>query len=1428
MNGLLNNKKSHLNIFFIFILFLFQLLYLVNPKLLNNIIRIGEDNLRYIHFSFNENGDMILDTSSYPVSQLRKFFGLKKNGRFFFNDTNNEETPFYIVYSEHTKGRLEGESYFIKLTSSNSQIHGRELMLGVSKNYDSDPGLYTEIYNLNNKNMTKYLTSDVFGNIISDTFTIIKVPDASNSIYYYIFTYIICNSNTYYLMLKKTYFSFDLTEGFKHVSSDSRTVAVHRRVSCFYTEKTVYICLYLSIGSNLRIRAYNSDFTDSVRTSLYNPSSYVKNLFFKSIHFKKEIGAFIYFKSAVTYPTISILQCNDDKSMTAYSNFGEIDVQKATFNLNNMLNDMIKLNDFQICYISTSADKLSFQIVIFTLYKDDKLMNIRYYQIEMWNEYTSKIYLDLKCSLYKNFLSLGFSHCPKEECTSSIHLHYASLIIFSYPNSTDSSLDIIPQLYYTNKKIENDFSFNFEGALIIENNLFGLIFKGTRIMNYPQGLNLTNTTNRNILKIESIISKDENVSLYFNTHENFAKNDYIIEYAYVLEEPNYDDIKKYYNDTDYTYGENIESEKNYYQKYEYTGRSSYFTIQISENLITNCKDESCELCFSNYTCITCIYNYTFNNKIKTCLPKPAITTILTTIPKTIPKQIIYTTIPTTIQEQNIHTAIPTTIPKENIYTTILTTIPKQIIFTTIPTTIPKEYITTFPENSIPLIPTTYPDYLENCKEIVEGKCNEKISSEQIKEIYNKLKNSISKESNELIETENVIFQISSLEEQKNNNNPNVSSIDLAECEQLLKEQEELSEDDDLIILKTDIKSENLSSIYVQYEIYNPITLNIISLDICSDIPISISVPINMDESTKSIYDSLRNSGYNLFDLNDSFYNDICSTYTTENGTDLTLSDRKNKMFDNNANISMCQIDCTFQFFNKTTNKAKCDCAIQKEEIVTNISKITFDKNELVDSFFNTLKNSNFLVLKCYKLVFSKQGQNKNIGSYIMSAISFIFIILMLVYFINGDKKLKYFIQMILKLKLNYNSKSKIITNKKFENNKNNINNKNKFINSKLFEKNNNKKKIERIETYNNKTNKKLPKAKVYKKSKFGPNKNNNKQKNKKKPIKKEKNNTNFPPKKQENLFTINNEISKRSKNILISLPDKEQLKSRSKNNLIKIKKRGKNKVNNNNILNINNKNYKVQDDQSSKLLDIKLNKNNSIQNNVKYLNDEELNNLEYEIAIVSDKRTYFQYYLSLLKKKHLILFAFYPANDYNLISVKISLLLLSFSLYFTINGFFFSDATMNKINEDKGEFDFLYQIPQILYSTIISAFINMILKRLSLSENQILMIKSEKDYLSAQKKSNRIIICLNIKLAIFFIFSFILMLFFWYFISSFCAVYKNTQIILIEDTLLSFALSMIYPFGLNLLPGIIRIPALRAPKRDKKCLYKASGLIALI
>ena len=62
----------------------------------------------------------------------------------------------------------------------------------------------------------------------------------------------------------------------------------------------------------------------------------------------------------------------------------------------------------------------------------------------------------------------------------------------------------------------------------------------------------------------------------------------------------------------------------------------------------------------------------------------------------------------------------------------------------------------------------------------------------------------------------------------------------------------------------------------------------------------------------------------------------------------------------------------------------------------------------------------------------------------------------------------------------------------------------------------------------------------------------------------------------------------------------------------------------------------------------------------------------------------------------------------------------------------------------------------------------------------------------------------------------------------FDAVYKNTQFLLIEDTLMGFGLSLITPFIIYLLPGLFRIPALRTPQQNKKCLYNFSKLFAIL
>ena len=198
-----------------------------------------------------------------------------------------------------------------------------------------------------------------------------------------------------------------------------------------------------------------------------------------------------------------------------------------------------------------------------------------------------------------------------------------------------------------------------------------------------------------------------------------------------------------------------------------------------------------------------------------------------------------------------------------------------------------------------------------------------------------------------------------------------------------------------------------------------------------------------------------------------------------------------------------------------------------------------------------------------------------------------------------------------------------------------------------------------------------------------------------------------------------------------------------------------------------------------------------------------------------------------MKKKHIICFAFIPNNDYNIMPLKISFLLLSFTLYFTVNGFFFDDDTMHHIYVSEGTYNIFNQISIILYSSIISLIIQQTLKLLCLSESDIINIKDEKQFGKAFKKSKSVKKCLMAKFIIFYMLGFPLMLFFWYFITCFCEVYRNTQLILIKDTFASFGISMLYPFAINLLPGIFRITALRSLKQNKKCIYKV-GLIVSI
>ena len=226
-------------------------------------------------------------------------------------------------------------------------------------------------------------------------------------------------------------------------------------------------------------------------------------------------------------------------------------------------------------------------------------------------------------------------------------------------------------------------------------------------------------------------------------------------------------------------------------------------------------------------------------------------------------------------------------------------------------------------------------------------------------------------------------------------------------------------------------------------------------------------------------------------------------------------------------------------------------------------------------------------------------------------------------------------------------------------------------------------------------------------------------------------------------------------------------------------------------------------------------------------NDEELNNLKYDLALKFDQRKYCEYYISLLKTKHILIFSFFYVKDYNVRIIKIDLFFISFVIYYTVNALFFNDNTMHKIYEDQGTYNIVYQLPQIAYSSLISTALDIFLKLLALSERNILEFKKDKEKTNLNKREKILNSKLSIKFILFFIISTIFLLLFWYYLSMFGAIYRNTQLHLIKDTLISFGLSLFYPLGIYLIPGIFRIPSLSNTKNNRRYLYSLSLLFQL-
>ena len=171
---------------------------------------------------------------------------------------------------------------------------------------------------------------------------------------------------------------------------------------------------------------------------------------------------------------------------------------------------------------------------------------------------------------------------------------------------------------------------------------------------------------------------------------------------------------------------------------------------------------------------------------------------------------------------------------------------------------------------------------------------------------------------------NFIFSTSDIEKEELYNSGIVTSVILDEkIEKELKELYSIPENFTIPILKIEIFRNKISLNQKPQIIYEKIGLNYYfynPMDLYQELDLSylfynnyiqIRIPNIIEKNKLDLIVNISSLGYNFFDLNDPFYNDICSTFSYYD-QDMSLSERKNlKNSLNDTLLSSCINNCFF-------------------------------------------------------------------------------------------------------------------------------------------------------------------------------------------------------------------------------------------------------------------------------------------------------------------------------------------------------------------------------------------------------------------------------------------------------------------------------------------------------------------------------------
>ena len=222
--------------------------------------------------------------------------------------------------------------------------------------------------------------------------------------------------------------------------------------------------------------------------------------------------------------------------------------------------------------------------------------------------------------------------------------------------------------------------------------------------------------------------------------------------------------------------------------------------------------------------------------------------------------------------------------------------------------------------------------------------------------------------------------------------------------------------------------------------------------------------------------------------------------------------------------------------------------------------------------------------------------------------------------------------------------------------------------------------------------------------------------------------------------------------------------------------------------------------------------------------DEDLQEMDYEHAIVYDKRSCLRVYWSYLVETQIILGTFCTENYLTLFVIKLSFFVFTFQISFFLNAFFYTDEYISDAYHNDGVLDFFSGLPKAIYSLLATMVITSLLNILSNSKNELMQVirkkRDNKNYLHfINIKLNK----LRNKLIVYFILVFILGAVFLYYVCSFCSVYRYSQKYWFIGCLQSFGMDSLIAFIICIFLALFRYIAI---KKHLKCFYILANIIS--